>query len=369
LAEDAIMLQSLGDKVPNVLRQSALGSEFAFEPAAGETEASRSQRASVGWTVGRGVFSAARRKRPPIAASRGVLGVIDYAHRLGTAFNFGRRSAGAEAEPADFDLLRVNIERTVSPSAVIAITSATPADGKELAARGLAYSLSMCGYSTLFIDTAVTSRSLAAPPHGLGIEEIGRRQAPNSSGEGKVAVLTLDDITLQRTTSLRGMKAALEILRSKFDYVVISTEFDGANAFGAVVAATADAVLASVVTGRRRAHSDAQLASSLDQIGSRFVGLIAMCPRIIASNTAAQVPAPVLPVEPRTVAPSWATRLGRAWRTRLAADGSRGDSTSSSPASSGAARTRMLGSPEGLLVEPDAGASPTAPNELLPNSG
>jgi hypothetical protein len=207
--------------------------------------------------------------------------------------------------------LRVRIEQAVPVSSVIAITSATAQDGKEIAARGLAYSLSLSGYSTLFIDTALATRTLAAVPRGLGIEEIGRRQVPSESAPGRLAVLTLDDITLHRTTSLRGMRAALDILRSKFGRP---------TAFGEVVAAGADAVLASVRLGRRPKDADGQLAAALGQARPRFVGVVTICPKVIASNATALVPAVAAPVKRRRIAPAWAGRLAHPWLARLTGD-------------------------------------------------
>ena len=110
----------------------------------------------------------------------------------------------ALGEIKGLDMLRARVEIAVAGPAVIAMTSATTEDGREIAAQGLAYSLSMAGYSTLFIDTALATRTLTALPRGLGIEEIGRRQTPEP-GNGRLAVLTLNDVTLQQTTSLRGM--------------------------------------------------------------------------------------------------------------------------------------------------------------------
>jgi Mrp family chromosome partitioning ATPase len=199
------------------------------------------------------------------------------------------KRATRAAESANFDLLRVRLEQEVALPAVVAMTSATPEDGKEIAAGGLAHSLAMCGYSTLFIDTALAERNVPALPRGLAIEEIGRRQSPADAASGRLAVLTLDDVMLQRTTSLRAMKAALDILRSKFDYVVISTEFATSTAFGAAVAAGADAVLVSVKTGRREMKDDRELASALDRVGPRFLGVVALTPSIIEANATAAV--------------------------------------------------------------------------------
>jgi Mrp family chromosome partitioning ATPase len=237
---------------------------------------------------------------------------LAYIQQVGRVqLNLFRRRATRAAESANFDLLRVRLEQEVALPSVIALTSATPEDGKEIVARGLAHSLAICGYSTLFIDTALAERTVPMLPRGLAIEEIGRRQSPADAATGRLAVLTLDDVTLQRTTSLRAMNATLDILRSNFDYVVISTEFGMSTAFGTAVTAGADAVLVSVKTGRRETKNDDGLASALDRIGPRFLGVVALTPSIIDANSAAPVPKALPSSSRRRTAPAWITRFAR----------------------------------------------------------
>lgn len=226
------------------------------------------------------------------------------------------KRAVALGEIKGLDLLHASVEKAVAAPAVIGVTSATSADGREIAAQGLAYSLSMAGYSTVFSDTALANRTLAVLPRGLGIEEIGRQQLPSDPGNGRLAVLTLNDITLQQTTSLRGTKAALEILRSKFDYVVISTEFGLSTAFGAAIAATADAVLVTFKTGRRKTAADDQLAAALRRIDARFTGMVEVYPSLIESNAAPAVPEAVVLGGWRRTALAWMAPIARALSTR-----------------------------------------------------
>jgi Mrp family chromosome partitioning ATPase len=216
-------------------------------------------------------------------------------------------------------MLRFRLEQQVSPPAVIAFTSATADDGKELIARGLSYSYALTGYSTLFIDTALANRTLAEPPRGLTITEIGREQSATDTESGKLSALSLNDLTLHRRTSLRSMKAALEILRSKFDVIVISTEGEVANAFAEAIMATADAVLVTVAKGRRETDADLQLASELELAGERFLGVIAVDPAVIALNVAgrAHVPATTLLDRPRERKRVSIARAAAAFKSRL----------------------------------------------------
>jgi hypothetical protein len=180
-----------------------------------------------------------------------------------------------------FDLLRVRLEAEVQRPAVIAITSSTAQDGKDIAARELAHSLAATGYATLLVDTSLTSLNPSKLSPGLSLDEIGRLQSTADPKTGVVNVLTLSDATLQRTTNTFVLESALQILRGKFDYVVISTGHGASASFSTSIVAAADAVLVSVRTGRREDAGDFGLAADLERIGSRFVGVVALDPSVI----------------------------------------------------------------------------------------
>jgi hypothetical protein len=182
-----------------------------------------------------------------------------------------------------FDLLRARIESEVAPPAVIVITSSTAEDCQEIAARELAYSLSITGYATLYLDTRLASRGPSAPPQRLTLEEAGRKLAPDP-GAGKLAVLNLGDMLMQKTTNQRHIRATLEVLRSKFDYVIVNTEHGGSTAFAATMVATSDAVLVTVKKGRREVPEDARLGADLDRVGSRFLGVVSLDPSVFKAD-------------------------------------------------------------------------------------
>jgi Mrp family chromosome partitioning ATPase len=188
---------------------------------------------------------------------------------------FHRRPSPSAVGAANFDLLRARLENDVPRPAVIAITSSTAEDGKEIAARGLACSLALAGYQTLLIDTSVDGYSLARPGQGPELEEIAR-QLTFDPRAGNLVELILKDAALQKRTSQRKVQLALEILRNKADYVVISTESGASTPFGAAVVAAASAVLVTVKRGRRQKGGDAQLAVALKRLGARFLGVLAL---------------------------------------------------------------------------------------------
>ena len=182
----------------------------------------------------------------------------------------------------EFDLLRARLEAEVARPAVIAITSSTSEDGKEVAARGLASSLAGTGYPTLYIDTCSTGRNVPMTFMGMSLEEIGRQVSPDPSGH--LTVLTLSDPSLQKTSSRRNIQLALEALRHKFDYIVVSTEHGVSSSFGMSIAAAADAVMATVRSGRREKAGDAKLSAALDRVGGRFLGVLMMDASAIDDN-------------------------------------------------------------------------------------
>jgi hypothetical protein len=195
--------------------------------------------------------------------------------------NPNQSASSRAAVSARFDLLRVQLENTVVLPAVIAIVASTAGDRGEVAARGLASSLASAGYSTLLVDTSVNSHSQSKSGPGLSLAEIGLLQSTPDPKAVIVKVLTLGDVTLQETTSQRDVQSALSIFRGKFDYVVISAEYGASKSFATSLFIAADAVVVSVIKGRREVDDDARLAAALEDIGSRFLGLVALDSTVI----------------------------------------------------------------------------------------
>jgi hypothetical protein len=193
---------------------------------------------------------------------------------------------------AGFDILRGRIEVEVVRPAVIAITSSTADDGREIATRALAESLASTGYLTLWIETSLNSGGLYAPAAGLGLAEIGQLIARSEPTAGSIAMLNLGNRALQNTTSQMAMESTLDNFRSKFHYVVISTEFSSAPQFASSIFTSSDAVFVSVKMGRRQKSADVRLAAELKRIGSCFMGAVAIDPAIVAaSSVVSNVPA------------------------------------------------------------------------------
>jgi Mrp family chromosome partitioning ATPase len=194
-----------------------------------------------------------------------------------------QRSSSPSPSPVgtvDFDVLRSRLESAVASPSVIAVTSATAEDGKEMVARGLAYSLVNTDYTTLLLDTSSGGNGLPKPPQRLTFVEAGRLLSSDSAS-AKLSVLDLSDLLLQKTTSKRHMETTFRVLLTKFDYVIVNTEFGGSTAFASSIIAAADAVLVTVKKGRRETSEDRRLAASLGRLGTRFLGAVVVDPTVI----------------------------------------------------------------------------------------
>jgi hypothetical protein len=216
------------------------------------------------------------------------MNVYQTAESLGSTIGSARPSPFLVGS-ATFDFLRARVERDIAPPTIIAITSALIEDGAELASRCLASSLATTGYSTLLLGTSLDGRSLFTPPADLNFDDIARQlTAPDPAG-GKLAFLTLSDATLQKTTSQRMVQSAFDIVRSKFDYIIVSTD-GAAYSFATSLLSGADSILVSVKLGRRVRREDAALSRDLANIGSRFLGVVALEPNTISNPNVAAVP-------------------------------------------------------------------------------
>jgi Mrp family chromosome partitioning ATPase len=175
---------------------------------------------------------------------------------------------------AIFEHIRAKVETDVAHPAVVAITSATNEDGRELAARALAASLAAAGYSTLLIDAHSETNGSLSPVEGISLDEIARREIATDSS--KLAVFSIAE-SVQRKSNHRHTKAAFDILRERFDYIIISANLRGSlHPFAANVVSLANAVLVSVKLGRRRTRDDSRLAANLNRLGPKFRGIFSM---------------------------------------------------------------------------------------------
>jgi Mrp family chromosome partitioning ATPase len=177
--------------------------------------------------------------------------------------------------PVSFELLRGKIEVEVVRPAVIAITSPTAEDGKEIVVRGLAESLVLAGYATLLIDACLGERKSSSRHERVGIEAASLKLL-DEADSGELSLLDLSNAHLQKATNQRQIKSVFSSLRSKFDYVIIAAERGDATAFAAAVIDSVDVVLVTVRIGRRERAADRRLSAALERIGSRFLGIVAV---------------------------------------------------------------------------------------------
>jgi Mrp family chromosome partitioning ATPase len=185
---------------------------------------------------------------------------------------------------SDFELLRNRFEAETVRPGLIVTTSATSMDGKELTARGLAYSFAVAGYRTLLIESALSDRIAIKSVHGLTLEELVEKTVPTDLNHGNFTVLNLELQTLQKSANQRILQTAIESLRNKFEFIVAIAETGLTTPFAATLTTAADFVVVSVRIGRRVGRKDADLANSLQSLGARFSGVVALEPEVINSE-------------------------------------------------------------------------------------
>jgi hypothetical protein len=110
----------------------------------------------------------------------------------------------------------------------------------------------------------------------MSFEDIGEQLAPPDLAGGQLVFLTLSDVTLQRTTSQRRVRSAFESFRSKFEFIIVITDSGASNSFATTVLNAADAIVVSLRVGRRKKREDVVLSRRLENMGSRFLGVIAL---------------------------------------------------------------------------------------------
>jgi Mrp family chromosome partitioning ATPase len=188
--------------------------------------------------------------------------------------NAAQEASALSPGSPEFDLLRSLLETELSRPAIVAITSSSADDGKELASRGLATSLATAGYMTLLIDATPIAHP-TSKASTTSFEEAARRVVPKAES-GTLHELSFTNPRTQKTASQRDIQNAFADLRAKFDYIVITTGSGLQTSFASSLLIAADAVLVTVRLGRRQSRDDARLSSLCDRDDVRFLGVVAI---------------------------------------------------------------------------------------------
>ena len=205
--------------------------------------------------------------------------------RMGELLVLGSATAASEAyRNLRTNLLFASVDRKVK---TIVITSAAPGEGKSRTAVNLAAVLAAAGHQTLIIDADFRRPSLHrlfARVSQRGLSELilnGQKlqEEPLLREVAEVPRLWLlaAGSSPPNPSELLGsirMRALLDELASRFDYVVLDTPPLNAVTDPALVAAQADATLVVIEQGRTTFGAIVNAKNQLDNVGAHVLGAV-----------------------------------------------------------------------------------------------
>jgi hypothetical protein len=177
-----------------------------------------------------------------------------------------------ESTIAQFNELRVLIEREVASPAVIVVTSATATDGASFAAFGIADSLAASAHRTLLVRALADEGSSPV----TSIRKAGDdRRAPRAIGEN--GLLTIDAIEegITSTSGRDSVNETLRGLREHFAYVVVDAGALPKRPIVSLLASFSEATIVALRTGRSRCADDALVARAIESKTFTVLGVVA----------------------------------------------------------------------------------------------
>ncbi len=192
-----------------------------------------------------------------------------------------------------FRTLRTNLQfiNPDSPNKVIALTSASPSEGKTSTAINLAIALSLAGHKTLFIEadmrrpkltkyTNLTHRQfgfadLLALPAGE-ISESQILKASQALGDSGLQVISSGDLPANPSELLnsQNLETILDLSRNMFDYVIIDTPPILAVTDAAIIATKSDGVLVVIYAGNTVTSQLKGVLTAISQVGANCIGVV-----------------------------------------------------------------------------------------------
>ena len=192
-----------------------------------------------------------------------------------------------------FRTLRTNLQfiNPDSPNKVIALTSASPSEGKTSTAVNLAIALSLAGHKTLFIEadmrrpklskyTNLTHRQfgfadlLALPASEISESQI--FQSTRALGDSGLQVISAGDLPANPSELLnsQNLETILDLSRNMFDYVIIDTPPILAVTDAAIIATKSDGVLVVIYAGNTVTSQLKGVLTAISQVGANCIGVV-----------------------------------------------------------------------------------------------
>ncbi len=195
--------------------------------------------------------------------------------------------SGSPSASESYRSLRTNLQfaSVDRPVKSIVVTSPAPGEGKSRTAANLAIVLALAGHTTLLLDANFRRPCIhrlfgIASKHGLA--ELILNEGPDKELIGAVPevpglwVLAAGASPPNPSEVLGSarMKALLDELAPRFDYVVLDTPSLNAVTDPALLAAQADATLLVIEEGRTDFRSLIRAKSQLDNVGAPVLGVV-----------------------------------------------------------------------------------------------
>lgn len=186
-----------------------------------------------------------------------------------------------------FRTLRTNIQFTSVDKEikVLAVTSATPGEGKSILASNLAISLSQEEKKILFIDCDLRKPKgyeMFNIPNTVGLTSLlmGKSSLADtvySSGElGALDVITSGPIPPNPSELLSSdsMREFLEGIKEKYDMIILDTPPLGPVTDAAIISTIADGMLLVIETGKAAEGQVEYARESLDKVNANVIGAV-----------------------------------------------------------------------------------------------
>ena len=190
-----------------------------------------------------------------------------------------------------FRHLRTNIQYAQDGKApkVISITSAIPNEGKTSSSINLAISLANAGLRTCLVEADLrkpkASKYLALNREILGLADY-LKSAPTQSllidkflhswGDQGLVVMPSGSTPENPSELLEGSRFAnlIDVLRERFDFVIIDTPPALPVADAAIIASRTDGVIVIVKAGETKKNQFQGVCDSIQSVGSRVIGAV-----------------------------------------------------------------------------------------------
>ena len=192
-----------------------------------------------------------------------------------------------------FRTLRTNLQfiNPDSPNKVIALTSASPSEGKTSTAINLAIALSLAGHKTLYIEADMRRPKLSKYTnlieHKSGfanllelqnneISESQILQSTRALGDSGLQVITAGDLPANPSELLnsQNLETILDLSRNMFDYVIIDTPPILAVTDAAIIATKSDGVLVVIYAGNTVTSQLKGVLTAISQVGANCIGVV-----------------------------------------------------------------------------------------------